>query len=294
MWKAWIRAKADGPRSSISAFIKAAPLLALIATLLVGCDQKALLEKFVPKDDDAFARHFLDVIRAGDYAAAEQMLDVKIRGDAAMPGLRELNGLLANHGEPLSVEIVGVNVFSNTSNEGTTRTTNLTYQIQFPDSWAAGLVTVGHPEGAMSIVTARFDPVPASLETMNHFSFAGKTPLHYLVFAAAIAVPVFILTALVICIRSRIRRKWLWILFILVGFGQFQLNWATGQTAFQPLSILLCGASSTRSGLYAPWVLAVAIPVGAIVFLACRRRLLANNSTTPPPLLGSDHRATLG
>ena len=37
------------------------------------------------------------------------------------------------------------------------------------------------------------------------------------------------LYALVLCIRTRnVKSKWLWILFILVGFGAVQANWTTG------------------------------------------------------------------
>ena len=102
---------------------------------------------------------------------------------------------------------------------------------------------------------------------------------HYLVFAACIAVPAFILVALVVCIRSRIRRKWLWIIFILLGFVQFRFDWATGHFEIQPISFALFGASAFRPSPYAPWILGFAIPVGAIIFLVSRRRLLLGDAT---------------
>ena len=46
--------------------------IAIISLLLASCDQKAFLHKFVPKDDDAFARRFLDAIRAGTVAASNE------------------------------------------------------------------------------------------------------------------------------------------------------------------------------------------------------------------------------
>jgi hypothetical protein len=253
-------------------------VLALIALLLAGCDQKALLQKFVPKDDDAFARRFLDAVRTGDYGAADQMLDASLRSEKSASGLHELNGVLA-HGEPLSVEVIGCNVFTNASTQGTTRTTNLSYQIHFSGSWAAGNVVIAHPAGAMSVLGSRFQPIPDSLEVLSRFTFAGKSLVHYLVFAACIAVPAFILVALIVCIRSRIRRKWLWIIFILLGFVQFRLDWASGHIAIQPLSFLLFGASAFRPSSYAPWILGFAIPVGAITFLVVRRRLLLDDIT---------------
>jgi hypothetical protein len=252
--------------------------VAFIALLLAGCDQKALLQKFVPKDDDAFARHFLDSVRAGDYAAAEQMLDVSLRGEKSTSGLRELKGVLA-HGQPISVEVIGYNVFSNASASGVTRTTNLSYQIHFKDSWTVGNVLLGHPSGTVSVLGSRFQPVPDSLEVLNRFTFTGKSIIHYLVFAVCVVVPAFILFALVVCIRSRIRRKWLWIIFILLGFVQFRFDWASGRFDIQPITFALFGASAFRPSPYAPWILGFAIPLGAVLFLICRRKLIISDAT---------------
>jgi hypothetical protein len=81
------------------------------------------------------------------------------------------------------------------------------------------------------------------------------------------------------CIRSRIRRKWLWIIFILLGFVQFRFDWSTGHFDVQPISFALFGAGAFRPSAYAPWVLNFAIPVGAIIFFATRRRLLLDDAT---------------
>jgi hypothetical protein len=253
-------------------------LLVALGVLLAGCDQKALLGKFVPKDDDAFARRFLDTVRAGDYAAADQMLDASLRGEKSASGLLDLNRVFA-HGEPISIEVIGCNLFTNASTQGTTRTTNLSYQIHFPEEWAAGTVVVGHPGSAMSVLGSQFQAIPDSLQALNRFTFAGKSFFHYLVFAVCIAVPTLILITLIVCIRSRIRRKWLWIIFILLGFVQFQFDWASGHFGVQPLSFALFGASAFRSGPYAPWMLSFTIPIGAIIFVVVRRRILVDDAT---------------
>jgi hypothetical protein len=100
-----------------------------------------------------------------------------------------------------------------------------------------------------------------------------------LVFAVWLAVPLLIIVALIICIRSRIRRKWLWIIFILLGFIRFRFDWASGHFDVQPVSVALFGASFFRPSPYAPWILGFAIPVGAIIFLISRRRLLLEDAT---------------
>jgi hypothetical protein len=253
-------------------------LLVFLGLLLAGCDQKALLQKIVPKDDDAFARRFFDAVRTGDYTAADQMLVPSLRDAKSESGLREINHVLA-HGEPVSVEIIGCHLFTNATSQGTTRTTNLSYQIHFPDAWAAGNIAVGHQGGATAVVDSHFQSIPDSLEVLNRFTFADKSLVHYLVFAMCLAVPLLILVTLIICIRFRIRRKWLWIIFILLGFIQFQFDWASGHFSVQPISFLFFGASAFRASPYAPWILGFAVPVGAIVFLISRRRLLLDGAT---------------
>lgn len=61
-------------------------------------------------------------------------------------------------------------------------------------------------------------PIPQSLETLNAFTFKNKGMLHIVFLILSIITPIFILTVLVICVRTKIKkRKWLWIIFILLG-----------------------------------------------------------------------------
>ena len=71
-------------------------LLVLLGLLLTGCDYQALLQKMVPKDDDAFARRFLDAVRTGDYTTADQMLSPSLQDAKSESGLREINRVLAH------------------------------------------------------------------------------------------------------------------------------------------------------------------------------------------------------
>jgi hypothetical protein len=86
---------------------------------------------------------------------------------------------------------------------------------------------------------------------------------------------IFTLVVLVVCIRTKMkRRKWLWILFILFGFGKLSVNWATGQWGVMVLAAQLFSASGTAAYL-GPWIVSVSLPVGAVLFLIKRRRLEA-------------------
>jgi len=258
-------------------------LVILACLLLAGCDQQAVIEKFVPKDDDAFARRFLELVRTGDYAAASQMLDLSQQGKKSEAGLRSLNTVLA-HGGQLSVEVIGFNISSNLS--GGNKLMDLSYQIRFADMYAAGDVVIQHTAaGGATILGAHFQLLPDSLKEINRFTFSGKSIVHYLIFAICIAAPVLIIFALIACIRTPIRKKWLWIIFILMGFGQFQFAWTSGQLGVRLFYFTILGAGVMRSSSYASWIFSFSAPLGAILFLALRRKLrLPDKPKTPPPL----------
>ncbi len=58
-------------------------------------------------------------------------------------------------------------------------------------------------------------------------------------------------------------RRWMWTLGALFGVGSIQMNWATGDTAFQLLHVQLFSAGAFKAAL-GPWILAASIPFVAI------------------------------
>lgn len=263
--------------------MKRLSLLSLIFLINACVDQKATLQKFLPKDDDAFARRFIDLLRVSRYGEAESLLDTATRNQLKAGDLDRLHGIV-DHGEPIAFETIGWNFvfFKPWNSSKTTRTVNLTYQLQFPDAWVlAEVVLISAGEGTR-VSGVHFQPLPDSLEILNRFTFNGKGALHYVFFAACILIPLFMLFTAAICMRSRVRRRWLWIIFILIGLVQFQFNWSTEALNVQPIAVSLLGAGYWRQGLYAPWILKFAIPIGAIVFWILRSRLRRQGD--PPSL----------
>jgi len=52
------------------------------------------------------------------------------------------------------------------------------------------------------------------------------------------------------------------------------LNWTTGNIDFQPISVLLLGAAYWRTSLFAPVILSVSLPLGAVIFMLKRKSWL--------------------
>jgi len=90
----------------------------------------------------------------------------------------------------------------------------------------------------------------------------------------AVLVPLFIIWVEVVCVRAPIRRRWAWMLLILLGGPVVALNWTTGEPQVKELAVTLLGVGWLRSTVYAPMILQVAVPIGAIIFLARRYQLM--------------------
>jgi hypothetical protein len=249
--------------------------MVLAIALASGCRPNAFLKdamnRIAPDDDEALAQDYFDALRARDFGTATRLLDPQF----VQPGLESKLAAVADfldRGEPSSVELVGCNVVSSADK----RRSQLTYQYRFADSWLLAAITIDTVGATKTVLGVTVNPIPRSLQELNAFTFSGKGARHYAMLFFAAAIPLFILATLVLCIRTKLRRrKWLWIIFILLGFSRLSLNWTSGQLFFNPLSfnVQLFGVAIVKYGPYAPWMIDISLPLGAIVFLVLRRKL---------------------
>lgn len=248
-------------------------LLGLLA-LLAGCDQQAMFEKFIPKEESAIAKKVLFQLAAKDYGAIEKQLDPSVKNASVQAALEQMAAMFPPE-EPKSVNTVG----ANTSTVNDVTTYNLTFEHEFSNAWLLTNVVLQKRDAQITVLGLHVTPMKQSLKELNRFTFAGKGILHYIVFGLAIAIPLFIVFTLVLCFRTPIaKRKWLWLLFVALGFVQFSLNWTDGSYGIQPISFALLGAGFFSAGPYAPIIFNIAFPLGAIVFLFKRRSLGAINA----------------
>ena len=260
-------------------------IMFLVVVALCGCNPNDFLRntmnRMAPDDDEAFAKEYLSALRAGDLKTVADQLDPQFIKLGIKSNLTQIAAVL-DHGEPLFLELVGCNVLSTPEK----KRSSLTYQYQFSNAWVLAAVTIDTVGGRKTVFGVTVNPIPKSLGELNAFTLSGKGIQHYVLLVLAVIVPVFIIWTLVLCARTKIRKKWLWIIFILVGIAKLNLNWTTGQMGFQLLAFQIPGAGMAKMGLYAPWILTVSVPLGAILFLIMRRKLQAEEKqhyTEPPP-----------
>ncbi|WP_430387763.1 hypothetical protein [Dyella sp. 20L07] len=251
-------------------------IMAFACLAVSACSQQAMLDKLTPHPQSELAKQVLDEIRAKQFDAVKARFDDNL---LQLPDIDNTLQQVANYfpsGTLINVRLVGTNTV--TGPRGTSY--NLTYEYQFADTWALANVHL-HKQGDVTRVDGfHVERMSQSLEQANAFHLDGKSPAHWLVLALVIALPLFCLYALVLCIRTPIpRRKWLWAIFTLIGVVTFHFNWNTGAYGLQLISLQLFSAAATQT-LFGPTILSVAFPLGAICFLAKRKDFMRRAEVT--------------
>ena len=182
-------------------------------------------------------------------------------------------------GVPGTPALVTTGSDSVSDGNGTRTTTCQFYEYGAGKKWLyvqLCLADPGQPQRVNGWHATPYDQQPSAI---GDFRFAGKGALHYLWLALMATAAATCLTAFVLAIRSKgIRRRWLWAIGSLLGFGQFTLHWTNGAWSITPIYLMLLGAGATRPFSLEGWQLSFALPAVAVIFLARRKALLAGRS----------------
>ncbi|MGM9486690.1 hypothetical protein [Ideonella sp. YS5] len=252
-------------------------LISLWMLLLAGCDQQAWFDRFVPKEESEVAKQVIAAFGSADFATIERQLDPSLAKADTRARLQQIADQFPA-GPPKSIQVVGAHTMTRQERI----TYDLTFQYEYPDRWLLANVVLQRENGQLRVAGIHVNRLADSLQNQNRFTFAGKGVVHWVFFALAIAIPLFIVVVLVLCARTAMaRRKWLWLLFVALGLVQISLNWSTGEWSVSPVAFMLLGAGFHRAGPGSPYILTIALPVGALLFLLKRREWLSAGSNPP-------------
>lgn len=252
-------------------------IVIVMAMILSGCDQASMLKKMIPPEGESTAKSYINLLRQNSFEQIEKDLDPSIKSPDIRNEMVKMAGMIPTQ-NPESIKVVGSQVFNGPD---FTRT-NITFEYQFPHKWLLINVATQKKGGASSIVGFNVTPIPDSLEQLNKFTLVGKNVLQYSVFVLAIILSLFNLYALILCIRTRIeKRKWLWVIFVMLGFAKLTVDWTTGQWGITPVAFQFLSAGAFAQ-LYGPWMISISFPLGAIIFMAKRSGLSKQQSNIEP------------
>jgi len=245
----------------------------LLLCLVPACqapDLDAFEKEHTTREERAFGQKYLELLSTAQVDSAVGLLATDLRSDTVVRALQQVGALL-REARLDSLRVIGVNV-NNVGND--VHELNLSYEVTTTGGrWLTTNVATRSVHGSVSVIGVSAHPIPGPLEKINAFTLGGKSLVHYVILGFAVLVPLFILGVEVVCLRTLVRRRWAWMLLILVGGPVTALNWTTGEMHTNEFTVLLMGAGWFRASLYAPVILQVAFPIGAAIFLARRYQL---------------------
>ena len=247
----------------------------MISILLSGCSMNEIPEKLIPKKADEFSKNYIDSLENGKTDYCFNKLDKQYQNEEAK-AFYSISYENLKDKDLISSRIVNSQkrtIFF----ENTVTNYNLVYEYEYSGNlWVYYTFQLLEKENDFVVQTFSILPSDQSLSKIHEFTFENKSFINFLWIFLVIIIPIFILVTLIFAIRTPLKRKWLWIIFILFGFVAFSLNWTTGEIRFQLINFKLFGAGIVKSGIIAPWIVSFAIPIGAIVFWFKRNKIIFN------------------
>lgn len=227
---------------------------------------------FVPEEKQLFAQQQIAKISRSNYQQFLSYLTADSRSQMKPEMLYQIQEAIPKTA-PKSIELVGYNFHQLTSiKRGTQSSEVFTFQYQYPEKWLLiSIAFVTQENQPTQIATFNIQYLENDLKEINKVTFldAPITNIPFTLIAAS--MPFFMLGMVFLCYKTPIpKRKWVWYIFIIVGFLPLTLNWTTGGVFINPLSIQFLGSGFMWSSIYTPLTITTSIPVGALVFLIKR------------------------
>lgn len=237
----------------------------MILMVLAGCSPDPALNGY-----PEFGKEIVGDLQARNFDAIETKLSPALRRTATRAKLVEMAAVLPAT-PPTSIRVAELHVGNSWQLAGREpRQVALAMQYQFGDRWVlVALIWAENERGFRAIDGLQITPLPASLQTLNSFSLGNKGLTHHVVLALAVALPLFSVFVLVLCLTTSMTRwhKTLWVLAILFGVTVLRFNWTTGAVDWQPLHFQLLSAGYAHPEL-GPAIFSLSVPLGAVIFLS--------------------------
>jgi len=234
---------------------------------LSGCEP---MDNFYEGPDGDYGKSLFSDLQARNVTALRERMDPKVLATVT-PSIFDHMAVLFPPTPPRSVAVV----FLTTQklflgNDDAVRRVNVSLQYQFENQWLlANAMWRETASGDKIIEGMNVQPVAKSLQEINSFQLKGKGIANYAILVLAVALPLFCIGALIVCIRTPMprKRKILWCLGILVGFGRVGVNWTSGAISVSLLYVQFLSAGWLRWGPFAPHLISISVPLFAMLFL---------------------------
>ncbi len=236
--------------------------------MIIGCSQQSMIDKIAPAEDKDRAIFYINLLKQKRIDEINDKIDKSIKNKDTKSSLLYMANLIPNESEK-SLKVVGANISPGYA--------NISFEYEFANRWLLINVATKKTKDDFSIIGIGVNQIDNSLEVINKFTLLGKTFIHYALLFLAVIFPALTIYSLFVCAKSKIVKKWKWILFILFGFSQLSINWTTGQLYYKLLSLQVF-SGSVFSSPYGPVFVSISLPIGAVLFLILKNRIIAKQA----------------
>lgn len=251
-----------------------AVLLILTSLCLTGCSVmqenilKLVADQTAKAGTDVLAAQFVDGLLANDAEAALSAMCSEVTMAQMLSAFPQMRAMLPDTDEYTLVPTY----FSTNTNSGIT-TIDVEFTLTMGDQ--VFCLTTRQMTGYERLTNIHIQPAEADAMP----STADAKPIDLdaadiAVMLLSLACAVFITWALVDCIRHKMKRKWLWILLILLADVSLTLLLSGGNLGLQLHFGLFVPMYSFARTAQGGFTLQVGWPIGALVYMLRRRKLI--------------------
>jgi hypothetical protein len=242
-------------------------LLSSFLLIISGCTFNPFFQDNLPKKDKLFAENYIDVLQSNDIDMARSFFSDEL-SNSNTEWLDTIVGKI-NQEKVKNKKLVYQKIISKNNPYRAT----LSYELDNSNNWLLIELTIDKINDNYKITGLYYYPMSGTFEDLTTFKIISKPFTHYLMLIISTFVLILIVYALIVCVRAPIKKKWLWIIFILIGISKISFVWSYGTFDFQLISFQLLGVGVMKYHPYGSWILSTSIPLGAIVFIFKRKIL---------------------
>jgi hypothetical protein len=246
-------------------------LCSLIPLLvLINCKTKDI-SVLIKDDEKNFAERILALFNNGQTDSLYALLDNQLKTSQTYETIGKLKCLLPN--TPLqSRQFLKFSRFVSKSYSQTA----LRIQDNYSSNSALYEISFKKAGDTLTIQNFRLNLVSPENRISLKVLLKTLTPVRFAFGFLMMTIPLFIIATLILLLFSKgIKKKWLWFIFMFLGFVQFKLNWFAGSMNTNLLSFQFLGAGFFSEGDYGPLWISFSLPLGSIIFLIKRKSLIS-------------------
>lgn len=240
----------------------------VVLVLLTGCIPPSDNEPKVPREVLSLATDYMSALFKGEPDKAKRMLSPEFSTEKSQKTVDELAKLLQKR---TLIDSQLIDYYPSGTEFGIRH--QLTYQFHFKDGWMLANILVDQVENMRLVSGSRFKPIWQPVQEINKLTFAHKGWKHYAATAWAVLSIGLVAYAFWRLLLAKVPRKWVWFILIFVGIGTATFSWTTAELSFRVISIHIPVVKLYQTANYSPYQLSLCLPLGAIAFLARRKKL---------------------